>query len=87
MARITKVPEAVLQELAQHNPVFAPGAENYWKMGGVASMWNTDLAANLVQALGSAKPQDTRAAWGAVRGGRQMAQQVIQMVVSDVAPA
>lgn len=87
MARITKVPESVLQELAQHNPVFAPGAENYWKMGGVASMWNTDLAANLVQAMGSAKPQDTRAAWGAVRGGRQMAQQVIQMVVSDVAPA
>lgn len=87
MARITKVPESVLQELAQHNPVFAPGAENYWKMGGVASMWNTDLAANLVQALGSAKPQDTRAAWGAVRGGRQMAQQVMQMVVSDVAPA
>jgi malonate decarboxylase gamma subunit len=39
MARITKVPEPLLQALAQENPVFAPGAENYWKMGGVAAIW------------------------------------------------
>ena len=87
MARITKVSEVTLQELAQHNPVFAPGAENYWKMGGVAAMWNSELAANLEHALGTARPQDTRAQWGMVRGGRQLAQQVIEMVVSDVAPA
>jgi malonate decarboxylase beta subunit len=87
MARITKVSEVALQELAQHNPVFAPGAGNYWKMGGVASMWNSDLAANLIQALGSARPQDVRAQWGSARGGRLLAQQVMQMVVSDVAPA
>ena len=39
MARITKVPEERLTELARDNPVFAPGAENYWRMGGIAEIW------------------------------------------------
>src|SRR4029079_5722865 len=34
MSRITKLPEARLQELSQANPVFAPGVENYVAMGG-----------------------------------------------------
>src|SRR5690606_28095277 len=39
MARITKVPEEKLVELAKSNPVFAPGAENYLRMGGVEALW------------------------------------------------
>lgn len=33
MARVTKLPEALLEELAQSNPVFAPGVDNYVAMG------------------------------------------------------
>lgn len=80
MARITKVPEERLIELAQDNPVFAPGAENYWRMGGVAGIWRDDLAASLEQALAQADPVDRRAALGWERGGRRMAHQVAAAV-------
>jgi malonate decarboxylase gamma subunit len=39
MARITKVPEERLTELARDNPVFAPGPENYLRMGGLHGIW------------------------------------------------
>lgn len=92
MARITKVPEPLLQTLAQDNPVFAPGAENYWKMGGVAAIWEHSseqhgsehgLAQALIQALNEAQPVDRRAQLGAGRGGRKLAYDVIQKVVSN----
>ena len=50
MARITKVPEELLTELAKSNPVFAPGPENYLRMGGLSAIWDQadgDLAALL----------------------------------------
>jgi malonate decarboxylase gamma subunit len=89
MARITKVPEARLTELAKSNPVFAPGAENYLLMGGVASIWNGELAACLREALQSADPRDQRSALGAARGGRRFAAQVAEAVANDddTAPA
>ncbi len=82
MARITKVPTALLQSLAQENPVFAPGVENYWKMGGLASVWEGDLAQALVQALEEATPSDHRAQLGAMRGGRKLAYEVMQEISS-----
>jgi malonate decarboxylase gamma subunit len=89
MARITKVPEERLTELARSNPVFAPGAENYLLMGGVASIWSGDLAACLRQALQTAEPRDARSELGAARGGRRYAARVAQMVADDddTAPA
>ncbi|CAN7276286.1 biotin-independent malonate decarboxylase subunit gamma [Pseudoduganella sp. LjRoot289] len=51
MARITKVPEETLAELARSNPVFAPGPENYLRMGGLQAIWDGDLAARLAEAL------------------------------------
>jgi malonate decarboxylase gamma subunit len=80
MARITKVPQERLQELAASNPVFAPGAENYWKMGGLDSLWQGDLAQALRTALQDAKALDQRAWLGLQRGGRQMAWPVMQKV-------
>lgn len=82
MARITKVPEDRLIELAKSNPVFAPGPENYLRMGGIAAIWQDDLAAQLVQALAVADGKDTRAALGFARGGRKLSQPVIDAVVS-----
>lgn len=83
MARITKVPEERLVELAKTNPVFAPGAENYLRMGGVHAIWKDDLAAALSQALASALASDRRSALGFERGGRKLAQQVADAVLSD----
>jgi malonate decarboxylase gamma subunit len=88
MARITKVPEERLIELAKSNPVFAPGPENYLRMGGLAAIWHGDLAEHLQQALlaeegaDSESLRDNRAALGAERGGRNWSQRVVQAIVS-----
>ncbi|RAM63438.1 biotin-independent malonate decarboxylase subunit gamma [Herbaspirillum rubrisubalbicans] len=83
MARITKVPQERLTELAKSNPVFAPGPENYLRMGGVAEIWNGDLAQALSQALAVDRSADIRAAIGLERGGRKWAQRVIEAVAHD----
>lgn len=83
MARITKVPEERLIELAKDNPVFAPGPENYLRMGGLEAIWEGDLAAQLAAALHAAQPIDNRSASGFTRGGRKLAQAVAQAVIAD----
>ena len=87
MARITKVPEARLAELAQSNPVFAPGAENYLAMGGIEAIWRGDLAARLAQSMAQDNTVDRRAALGLERGGRRLAAPVAQAVADDAGAA
>jgi len=82
MARITKVPEERLTELALDNPVFAPGPENYLRMGGIEAIWRGDLAAALVAALALDSNGDARSALGLARGGRGLAQRVIAAIVA-----
>ena len=82
MARITKVPEEHLIELAKSNPVFAPGPENYRRMGGVAEIWQGDLAVQLKEALAQADASDQRAAIGLQRGGRNWSKRVVDAIVS-----
>ncbi|RZA12242.1 MAG: biotin-independent malonate decarboxylase subunit gamma [Lysobacteraceae bacterium] len=81
MARVTKLPEALLAELSESNPVFAPGVGNYVAMGGVRRLWQGDLAQALREALADAPTEDRRAEDGAARGGRQMAAAVAQRVL------
>lgn len=83
MARITKVAEERLTELAQSNPVFAPGPENYLRMGGLQAIWDGDLAAQLKAALAEPTTGDQRSALGLERGGRRLAQPVIEAVMTD----
>jgi malonate decarboxylase gamma subunit len=80
MARITKVPLERLEALAVDNPVFAPGPENYLRMGGVAGIWHGDLAAAMAQALAEAPASDRRAELGLERGGRKLAAPVAAAV-------
>ncbi|HEX8885561.1 MAG TPA: biotin-independent malonate decarboxylase subunit gamma [Noviherbaspirillum sp.] len=80
MARITKVPEATLVELAKSNPVFAPGPENYLRMGGIHGIWRDELANALLDALANADASDRRRALGFARGGRKCAEPVAQTV-------
>jgi malonate decarboxylase gamma subunit len=82
MARVTKLPEEMLTQLSQTNPVFAPGVANYVAMGGVRSLWEGDLRKALADALQDAGTQDERARDGAARGGRRLAQDVIEQVLA-----
>jgi malonate decarboxylase gamma subunit len=81
MARVTKLPEALLEQLSVSNPVFAPGVGNYVAMGGVRRLWQGDLQACLREALAHAPREDRRALDGAERGGRRLAASVVQKVL------
>ena len=88
MARVTKIPQARLEELAQTSPVFAPGAVNYLAMGGLEALWSDDPASALVTALEAPLDvkegrTDGRRAVGETRGGRTAARPVSRRVRSD----
>ena len=82
MSRVTKISLERLEELAGESPVFAPGAENYWRMGGIHEIWSADdnWPERLAAALASATDTDGRAAIGLERGGRQLAAPTAQLV-------
>lgn len=83
MARITKIPEETLSALSASNPVFAPGAANYVSMGGVHALWEGNLQVRLSEALASVNVNDNRAREGKARGGRRLAQSVIEQVLAS----
>ena len=82
MARVTKLSEEFLISLSASNPVFAPGVQNYWRMGGVRALWQGDLPACLRDALAHATPDDRRALEGRARGGRRLAASVVEQVLA-----
>jgi malonate decarboxylase gamma subunit len=84
MARVTKLPEAMLTELSRENPVFAPGVENYVAMGGVRALWRGDVAAALRGALAHTPTDDLRARDGAERHGRRHAARTTQLVLDAI---
>lgn len=81
MARVTKIPLERLQALAAESPVFAPGAENYWRMGGVHEIWgeDDDWRARLATTLASVTAGDGRAELGRERGGRTLAAPIARL--------
>lgn len=80
MARVTKIPLEKLEALSASSPVFAPGAENYWRMGAIDALWHADLAQQLDAALRRPAHDDLRRALGHERGGRLAAQAVASQV-------
>jgi malonate decarboxylase gamma subunit len=83
MAKVMRIARERLDELSRASPVFAPGAENFAKMGAVDALWRGDLAACLLDALARANPADERAALGLARGGRLLAHAVAQRIEGD----
>lgn len=81
IARVTKMPLAKLQELAAKVSVFAPGCENFYKMGGLHEMWTDDFSGRLKAVLDSDDSQDIRSTLGHERGGRLAASGVISDVL------
>jgi malonate decarboxylase gamma subunit len=80
MSRITKIPLERLEELSKASPVFAPGVQNYLKMGAVHSLWEGDLSQRLAEALDALSEGDQRRAWGETREGRRLARPVAERV-------
>lgn len=82
MARVTKISEERLTALAETNPVFSPGVQNYVAMGAVRALWTGDPRDGLRAALADHGVTDERARDGATRGGRLMAERVAQQVLA-----
>lgn len=89
MARVTKIPHERLVDLAASSPIFAPGAESYVRMGGIAAIWPAPSAALLTAALdavgGERAAGDRRMQTGLARGGRQLAAAVVDSVCRSAA--
>jgi malonate decarboxylase gamma subunit len=85
MARVTKLPETKLKELAKTTPVFAPGLDHLAQMGAVAEVWDPKkpLDEQLEATLAKADPKDVRDQLGAERRGRLMAAKVAQQVIAE----
>jgi len=81
MARITKLPLETLQELSVKSPSFAPGVDNFYKLGGVLSIWRPPLADHLEAALKRQTCGDHRRDDGMERMGRKLAARVSRLVV------
>ena len=70
IARVTKLPESRLVELAKTTAVFAPGLAHMVDVGAVAALWHPaePLDEQLEQALAIASPDDVRDVTGSQRG-------------------
>ncbi len=86
MARVTKIPHERLVALAASSPTFAPGADNYQRMGAIEDLWHVPSAALLEQALTQqhAEPsaRDQRMQQGHERGGRAHALAIVTAVLA-----
>jgi len=81
ISRVTKMPLEKLESLAKTVFVFAPGCDNFYKMGGVYEIWNDDFSRRLQELLKTDVSEDLRCQLGRARGGRTSAQDVIDEVV------
>jgi malonate decarboxylase gamma subunit len=84
MARVTRIPLERLEELSRSSAIFAPGVENFLRLGGIHEIWPDNLAARLQAALAAtAELEDRRRELGRDRGGRQQAAEVARRVRED----
>ena len=87
IARVTKLPEKKLAELAKTTPVFAPGLDPLFKTGAVTTIWDSrkpfDL--QLVETLKDMTGEDRRDVLGMERGGRMVAKDVARRVALALA--
>lgn len=81
IAKVTKIELSTLQELSKTLPVFAPGVHNFYALGGLHDIVApTELAQKIYSAIQNKNTQDDRALLGSVRGGRKLANSIINKV-------
>lgn len=83
MSRVTKLDYDRLVELAKAAPTFAPGAENYERMGGIEAIWPDISERRLAEAFnGIQNARDLRMEKGAARLGRSEALKTVEAVLA-----
>ena len=89
IARVTKLPEKKLADMAKKTPVFAPGLDPLFKTGAVTTIWDAHepFDAQLAKTLAAATGEDRRDALGKERGGREVAAEVARRVMASLADA
>lgn len=81
MAKVTKLDLTLLEQLSRTSPVFAPGVQNFYDLGGITEL--VDLAKLTDILLDESKKNDAidiRSALAYTRGGRKMTAPVIQKI-------
>lgn len=84
MSRVTKVPLAQLQELSKTSAIFAPGAENYVKLGVIEEVIKAEEFMPKIAGLLSQHTNSNR--WrenGQIRGGRTLANDLVKHIIEQ----
>jgi len=82
MAKVTKIDVALLRKISESSPVFAPGVENFKKLGGLHEVLPIDeVSKKLVQTLAENNLDvDHRPELGKKYGGRKLAYDLIHTI-------
>ena len=84
MSRVTKVPQEKLEALSKTSAIFAPGAENYVKLGAIEAVIKPEeFMPEVIKLLYSTPDINHWRDQGAVRGGRTMAAAIIRHIVEQ----
>lgn len=88
MSRVTKIPVDQLKSLSQTSAIFAPGVENFYKMGAIDRVWTAPTAKLIEESLAYQQQHiteflsDNRRFVGAERQGRLLTNDIVQAVLS-----
>ncbi|NDI87357.1 biotin-independent malonate decarboxylase subunit beta [Undibacterium crateris] len=83
VASITGMSEDKVRTLNKRDPGFAPGVAHYWAMGGIDAIWSQPTSELLLAALAKCAGPDRRSSLGQQRGGRRLAQNIADAVLSS----
>ncbi|WP_454781971.1 biotin-independent malonate decarboxylase subunit gamma [Legionella sp. WA2022007384] len=85
IAKVTKIELSTLQELSKTFPVFAPGVQNFYELGGLHEIVRpSELAAKIEWAIHQGNTKDERALLGSKREGRKLAYSIINKVANHL---
>ncbi len=82
MSKITKIDYDILLKLSKESPVFAPGVENFYKLGGVHKIWkeDDDWHRKLIEAIDNCSNYDNRIELAFCRNTRQNSKNIIDFL-------
>ncbi|MCW8442795.1 malonate decarboxylase subunit gamma [Fluoribacter gormanii] len=85
IAKVTKIELSTLQALSKTFPVFAPGVQNFYELGGLHEIVSpSELAAKIELAIQKNNTKDERALLGSEREGRKLAYSIINKVANHL---
>ncbi|WP_115708026.1 biotin-independent malonate decarboxylase subunit gamma [Legionella sainthelensi] len=83
ISKVTKIELEQLKELSKTFPVFAPGVQNFYQLGGLHEIVvPSELAEKISLAIQKKNISDDRALLGNMRGGRKLAFSIINQVAT-----